>query len=387
MKKLFGYFLLEFLSEIRERETIIWTFLFPLLLFFILNLTIGGAINQEENSISFRYTFVGKETIYDKFVKNIFAKISIFEKTPIKNLKEGISYLKKGEVDVVIFVDKDIKIYCTKERKASDLAKKVIEGIFNKINFILSLTLQYIKYYSLKNFILGAFGFDVIPFIKQFKPINYKVEGISSNTRKNFSYKDYLFPGLLLMAIITLGAFSIPLKITLYRETGILKRFFVTPLTPSVLFLGNLFSSFFIVAIQYIILALFSKYVMKVGIDVFSPLIILYALLTFSLSYSIGFAIATIANRPQTASILGNAIFFPLQFLGGLYFPVDNAPWIIRWFVLLNPLTYISSGIRGKIGLMASPYPSYLSFTVPLIWIGILFIFIISKFSWTGEKK
>ncbi len=387
MKKLFGYFLLEFLSEIREKETIIWVFLFPLLLFFVLNLTVGGAINQEENSISFRYALIGEETIYDKFIKGIFTKLSIFEKTPIKDLKEGLSYLKRGKVDVVILVDKDIKIYYTKERKSSDLAKKVIEGIFNKINFTLSLTLQYIKYYSLKNFILGAFRVDITPFIKQFKPINYEIEGISPNTRKKFSYKDYLFPGLLLMAIITLGAFSIPLKITLYRETGILKRFFVTPITPSVLFLGNLFSSFFIVAIQYIIFALFSKYIIKVGINVFSPFIILYALLTFSLSYSIGFAIATIANTPQTANILGNAVFFPLQFLGGLYFAVDNAPWIIRWFVLINPLTYISSGIRDKMGLIPSPYPSYLSFTMPLIWIGILFIFVISKFSWLGEKK
>ncbi len=387
MKKFLGYFFIEFLSEIRQKETIIWSFMFPLLLFFILNLTVGGAINQEENGITFRYVFIGGDTIYDKFIEGMFTKIPVFKEKPAKDIKEGMLYLKKGTVDVIIVSNnKNIDIYYTKERKASEFAKKVVEGIFDKLNLTISLTLQYIKYYSLKNFVFGAFGVDISPFIKKLKPITYKIEGISPGDKK-FSYKDYLFPGLLLMSLISLGAFNIPLKITLYRETGILKKFFVTPLTPSILFFGNLITSFFIATIQYIIFALFSKYVMKVGINVFSPFIILYALLAFLLSYSIGFAIATLAKTPQTASILGNAVFFPLQFLGGLYFSVDNAPWAIKWFVLINPLTYISSSIRDKAGLIPSPYPLYLSYVVPFIWIGVLSIFVIHKFSWLGEKE
>ncbi len=394
MKKLSGYFLMEFLSEIRSKETIIWSFIFPLILFFILNLTVGGAISGEEKRITFRYTFIGKGDVYEKLIGGMFKNISVFEEKKVGNIDEALSLLKKGKVDIVIFIPKKglslhkkIDIYYVDERTSSHMAKSIVEEIFNKINLGTSIGLQYAKYYTIKNTIQSIFWVDISPLLEKMKPIEYRIEGLSPSKKENLSYKDYLFPGILLMALITLGAFYIPLRIAFYREARILKRLFVTPVTSWILFAGNLFTFFLIALLQVSIFTAFSIYVMGVSVNPFSPKIILYILLTFVFSYTMGFSIASISKSTQSANLLGNAFFFPLQFLGGLYFPKTSTPWFIKWFIVINPLTYISSGIREEMGLLSSPYPLYLSFLVPLLWIGVLTVFIIKRFSWLGDEK
>ncbi len=388
-KRALGYFFFEFLTEIRNKEVITWTFLFPLILFFILSITIGGSIG-ENKEISFKYALLADK---NSTVKVIFQNIPILKKKDSKDLKDALGLLKKGKVDAVVSEKKgnfifqeNIDIYYAKERPSSSMAKDVIEGILNEINLRVSLIFQYVKYYMIKNFALGTMKTDISPLIEDMKPLQYEMVGLSTDENKKFSYNDYLFPGMLFMFLIVIGSFNIPLKITFYRESGILKRLFVTPIDSKILFTGIFFSSLSIVIIQYIIFALFSKYVMKVTVNVFSKEIILYSFIIYLFSYTLGFVIATIAKNSQFANILGNAIFFPLQFLGGLYFPIDNAPWVLKWFVLINPLTYIASQVRDAMGILASPYPHYLSYLVPSIWIIIGVLIIINKFSWMGSE-
>ncbi len=383
MKKAFKYTLFDFLSEIRDKETIFWFFTFPLLMFFILNLALGGAISDNNKNISFQYVIFEKGNI----IKNIFNKIPLLKRIEVQDIGNAISLLKKGKLDIVIKKDKDIELYYVSERLSSRMAKDMVEGIFNQLNLTISIAIKYTKYYMLTNLGWWVLGTDLSPFIKKLKPISYNIEAISVQKKKEFSYKDYLFPGILLMSLITLGAFGIPIKIAIYREGGILKKFFTTPITSLDLFIGSFFSMLIIAIIQFIILSLFSKYVMKIAINPFSIKIIVYAFITFLFSYTMGFFVLSIAKTAQFAATLGNAIFYPLQFLGGLYFPVDNTPWFIKWFVIINPLTYISQEIREVSGILSSPYPAYLSYLVPLIWIGIFLVFSIYKFSWLGEEK
>ncbi len=391
MKKILGYFHLEFLNEIRSKETIIWSFIFPIILFLILNLTVGSAISGEEKGVTFRYAFIGEKGIYVDILHNIFEKVPVLKEKKVTNLEGALSLLKKEKLDIVISVVKNkyignkIDIYYVDKRPSSLLAKKIVEGMFNKIRLGITLGIQYFKYYALKNFMLNAWGI-VPPFIEKLKPVRYEVKGLFFKEEKEFSYKDFLFPGILLMGLITFGAFNIPLKITLYREGGILKRFSVTPVSSFTLFAGNFLTLLSIVTIQVTIFTLFSKFVMGVHV-VFSLKLFLYIFLVFLFSYTLGFSIATVSKTPQSANILGNAVFFPLQFLGGLYFSVNNAPWFLKWIIVINPLTYISSEIRELMGLSSSPYPDYLGFLVPVIWILILLSFVVKKFSWLGDTR
>lgn len=370
MKKLWVYFLYEFISNIRTKEVIIWALIFPLIIYTILVSIFGNIATPNKEIKIFRYTIIHKDSFYGNFVNDFLKQIPILQKKDTKNLSSAIDLLKRGKLDVVISQNKkNMDIYYVEERSGSKIAGKIIESLFNELQYKFSLIFNYIKHIL----------------IKSPKPTQYKIKGLRYKEEKTISYKDYFFIGVLLMSVLTLGIFNVPEKITFYREKGILKKFFTTPLTSTTLFLGNFLSLLVIGIIQYTILATFAVLIIKVNINVLSFKMILYAFITFLFSYTLGFAIISFAKKPQEVAMLNNAIFHPLQFLGGLYFPITSVPWFIKWITIINPLTYISSAMRDMEGITASLYPTYLSFLVPILWIIILSGLIIYKFSWIEE--
>lgn len=101
-------------------------------------------------------------------------------------------------------------------------------------------------------------------------------------------------------------------------------------------------------------------------------------LLCAALSASLGLAIGTRAE-PRQVSLVFGFIVIPIIFLGGVYYPwlsLSPLPWL-QWAVLLNPLIYMSEGLRmaltSGIPTMWAPavYGALLAFTAFLAWQGI----------------
>jgi ABC-2 type transport system permease protein len=95
-----------------------------------------------------------------------------------------------------------------------------------------------------------------------------------------------------------------------------------------------------------------------------------------------GFFISALAKNTNSANIIGQILNFPLQFLGGIYFPVNDVPWFIKWIVIINPITYLASGIRDTLGVMPSPYPIYLTILVPLAYTLVFLLISIKKYKY-----
>jgi ABC-2 type transport system permease protein len=57
------------------------------------------------------------------------------------------------------------------------------------------------------------------------------------------------------------------------------------------------------------------------------------------------------------------------MFLGGLYFPVFDIPWTIRWLVYVLPTTYLVELLRTSIGYGVSSINTVFLFLVPGIWL------------------
>ena len=57
-----------------------------------------------------------------------------------------------------------------------------------------------------------------------------------------------------------------------------------------------------------------------------------------------------------------------MMFLGGLYFPVFDLPWGIRWLVYALPTTYLVELSRRVMGYQFVPLSVGWLIAVPLIW-------------------
>ena len=98
----------------------------------------------------------------------------------------------------------------------------------------------------------------------------------------------------------------------------------------------------------------------------------------------IGLMIVSLVKRTSTISIISNSLFQAMMFLGNFYFNVLNMSWGIRWFVYINPATYILDKLRGTMG-----YNSYLSnhLLVPFAWLVFSILVVILNFKRVMEVE
>jgi ABC-2 type transport system permease protein len=188
------------------------------------------------------------------------------------------------------------------------------------------------------------------------------------------------------MAFFSTGLFNMGINLAYIRNKGIFKRFACTPLKISQVMSSTIFSNMIFMGIAFVLLLIYAKLLYGVTWAVFQPESIVFAILTAMLALAFGFFVGTVSKTPNSASGLSNLMFFPMQFLGGLYFPVFDLPPAVSWFVYINPLTYLAAGMRKAMGLMDAPVPHFTLYLVPLIWAAALLLISLKLFKWDGGE-
>ncbi|MGB9856988.1 MAG: ABC transporter permease [Dictyoglomaceae bacterium] len=364
-----------FKSTIREKSYIFWLLAFPVILLIMLITVFSSFFSIQR--ITFNLDLIkDSQGPFSDIIDEIFQKISRGE-DKVFNLRIYKDYfkdkliedLKTGKTQLIIEVPKDfdslmftnltlqsfginftppvIKIYSSKHRSSSQTVSLIVRNIFQKLELEFIKKTRDIKEYPVENAIVGV--------------------------KKEFSYVDFIYPGIVIFSIFMTGLFGIGEELTWYRERKILKRFYITPISSLEFFLSFFLSRFYLFIIQVILLSIICKFIYKSTVNPFSLPFIIYTLLSMITLSSLGFFLSAIAKNTNSANVLAQLLNFPLQFLGGIYFPVNQVPWIIKWIVIINPITYLTSGIRDILGILESPYPLYLTILIPIFW-SIVFI-------------
>ena len=103
-------------------------------------------------------------------------------------------------------------------------------------------------------------------------------------------------------------------------------------------------------------------------IDVESvPLLAFVLVATCALSACLGLLLGTLAE-PRMLNMLFSVVVLPLTMLGCTYYPwsgLDPIPWL-KWAVLVNPLVYMSEGLRAALTPEVGHLPTW-AFTVALV--------------------
>jgi len=203
---------------------------------------------------------------------------------------------------------------------------------------------------------------------------------------QDFNYADYFFAGILIMGFFSTGFFNMGINMTYFRRKGIFKRLGCTPIKNSTLLYATILSNLVFMVFSFVILLIYAKIFYQVTWAIFYPESILFMFLSAILSLAFGIFLGSVSKTPNSASGLANILFFPMQFLGGLYFPVFDLSPAVRWFVYINPITYLAAGMRQSMGLMDAPLPYFTLFLVPLLWTVVLLLISVKIFKWDGGE-
>jgi ABC-2 type transport system permease protein len=170
------------------------------------------------------------------------------------------------------------------------------------------------------------------------------------------SYMRFLVPGIVGMTLLFSSSMQ-GLSVLWDREFGFLKEIMVAPVNRVSIVLGRIAGGTTSTMLQgLLVLALSFLMGFKLG---HWPLFLLGLVFMILIAFSfIGFGLifASRMKDMQGFGIIVNFIIFPLFFLSGALFPLNNLPLVVRLLSYIDPLTYGVDGLRGCwIGASAHP--------------------------------
>ena len=174
-------------------------------------------------------------------------------------------------------------------------------------------------------------------------PVAISTQGIQD---KNVNYVEFLVPGVLAMSIMNEGIVGLSAAFATMRERGILKRIKVTPF-PLISFITSQVATQLLVALcQAAILLGLAKLIFNLDI-VGNLLEVAVFIFLGSLAFlTIGFFVAGVSRKQESATVLARLISFPMLFLSGVFFPLDRSPVWLQDVAKALPLTYLADGLR-----------------------------------------
>ena len=171
------------------------------------------------------------------------------------------------------------------------------------------------------------------------------LDALAAASTDGVALTTFLFPGVLCMAI-WFSAMISAASLVMDRELGFLRGMVVAPVRRSSILLGKCLGGTAIAVVQGLVLLALAGLV-----DVpYDPVLLgglfgLQLLIAFTAT-ALGVMVATTIRQAQTFNSAMQALVFPLVFLSGAMYPVDDLP---GWLVVLNrvnPLTYAVDPMR-----------------------------------------
>jgi ABC-2 type transport system permease protein len=202
------------------------------------------------------------------------------------------------------------------------------------------------RYFRAKSRILGSLA---IPFFfLAFLGLGFNRMAVPGLTG-DVNYIRYLVPGIIGMSLLFQSIFA-GLSVLWDREFGFLKEIMVAPVSRVSIVLGRIAGGMTTAIVQGLLVMAVS---LLVGFRIKGLPALLMALLFMvfvSTSFiGLGLVFASKIKDMQGYSIIMNFVVFPLFFLSGALYPLDNLPAWLRAFSYFDPLTYGVDGLRGSL--------------------------------------
>ena len=156
----------------------------------------------------------------------------------------------------------------------------------------------------------------------------------------------YALPGIVALAIIQVGLMGTTMPLIQSRQSGVLRRLGTTPLRRSVLAASQIALRVTLALVQVVGLILLGHFALGVAMVGNWVVVLLIAALGSLVMIAFGYLLASRARSTEGGNGLITAVFMPLLFLSGLFFPLELAPSWMKSISTLVPATYLGDALR-----------------------------------------
>jgi ABC-2 type transport system permease protein len=192
------------------------------------------------------------------------------------------------------------------------------------------------------------------------------------------------------IALTVMGSFwGLSAALVLFREQGILRRFHVTPVSPSDMLASSVVANFVLTMPTVLIEFLLARSIFHV--THFGNLVSAFLLITIgTVSFaSMGLVVASVTNTMQETQVINQLIWLPLIFLSGATLPLASLPQVVKRVGLFLPATYLVTGLQSAIFSSFAPWSLdvLLALCSLAVWAILTFFLSAQLFRWEPESK
>jgi imidazolonepropionase-like amidohydrolase/ABC-type multidrug transport system permease subunit len=189
------------------------------------------------------------------------------------------------------------------------------------------------------------------------------------------------------IGILGNGLFGAGMRAVEDRETNVLRRYKVTPITPIPLLVASMVTGVILYLPSLIVLLLLANRLFGMALPPNLLSLFVFAIIACVAFRSIGLIIASVVNSSQESLILIQPLYMAMLFLSGATFPISFFPEWLQIVTQFIPATYLMTGTAGILQRGESVLQNWLSVAALLVTAAIATFIATKLFRWEKEEK
>lgn len=350
----------------RNKQVLFWTLAFPIFFMVLFGSFLGGT-----DSVQFTAVMIDEDqSAESKQLQEALTAFPGFQADAGESLDPALEQLKEGEQQLVIVIPEGYgKVL--READTDNQAAAALKVYYDETNASVSMTA------------LAAIRQIVDSIDKQltnYQPhVVVQAEGVQS---LNLKYIDFLVPGIVAMMIMNNNLNGVTGQIASWRERGILRRMQSTTLKASTFIAAQITARLLLNGAQAMIVLLAGALFFDTHVNGSWLLLISFVVAGTLAFMAIGFIIAGTAKTPESANPIAGFISFPMLFLGGVFFPIQNMPEWLQPAVKLLPISHLTTALRQVMNVGAGIADLWFEAVLLGGWLVVAFIIASFTFKW-----
>jgi ABC-2 type transport system permease protein len=190
------------------------------------------------------------------------------------------------------------------------------------------------------------------------------------------------------IALTVMGSFwGLSAALVMFREQGILRRFHVTPVTPSDMLASSIVSNYVLTLPTVLLEMLFARIFFHV--HDFGDVLTVFILVTVgTVSFaSLGLVVASVTNTMQETQVINQLLWLPLIFLSGATVPLPSLPLVVQRVGVFLPATYLVNSLQRAIVFSIPITRLLVDIAALCFWAATTFFVSSQLFRWEPESK
>lgn len=189
------------------------------------------------------------------------------------------------------------------------------------------------------------------------------------------NYFNFLAPGLIVMIGMMYIMNGIPETISKEKEIGTFDGMLSAPIHHLSIILGKAMGLTIRGLVQCAFVLIFAVLIFGVTVQGSLLLIAVLTLLGIFSFIGIGIMAVSLAKDQSTAAMIMDLLMFPMMFLSGVIFPLQQMPWFMQEIAKIIPLTYAGDAMR-KIMLLNANIADVSTDLIILLGFGVITLLI-----------